>query len=168
MSIRIEQPEDIERIWHINVEAFDTETEANLVNNLRRSGIPYISLVYEENHELVGHILFTPVELIGDTSGLRIMGLAPMAVIPRIQNKGIGSSLVKAGIQRCISEDCDAIVVLGHPEYYPKFGFVPSVKYGIKSEYEVPDEVFMVLELRGNSLKGKQGTVRYHETFDSV
>ena len=72
-----------------------------------------------------------------------------------MQNKGIGSLLVKAGIQQCISEGYDVIVVLGHPNYYPKFGFVPSVNYGIKSEYEVPEDVFMVLELKESALKGK-------------
>ncbi len=165
MGIRIEQPQDIERIWNINAEAFDTVTEANLVNALRGSGIPYISLVYEENHELVGHIFFSLVELSGDMSGLRIMGLAPMAVASQFRNKGIGSALVKAGIEQCISEGFDAIVVLGHPNYYPKFGFVPSVRYGIKSEYDVPDEAFMVLELKKSSLKEKQGTIKYHAAF---
>lgn len=165
MSIRSEKKEDIERIWQINVEAFGTEVEANLVNSLRSSGVSSISLVCEQNNEVVGHILFTKVELMGDNSGLRLMGLAPMAVIPEFQNKGIGSSLVEAGIELCISDDYDAIVVLGYPEYYGKFGFVPSVKYGIKSEFEVPDDVFMLLELKENSLKGRHGTIRYHEAF---
>ena len=122
MNIRTEKTTDIDKIWNINVEAFKTEAEANLVDALRDSGTPYISLVAEEDHELVGHILFTPVELVGDASGLRVMGLAPMAVVPKFQNRGIGSLLVKTGIQQCISEGCDAIVVLGHPEYYPRFG----------------------------------------------
>ena len=168
MSIRVEKPIDIEKIWRINAEAFGTEEEANLVNVLRNSDLSYISLVYEENHELIGHIFFSPVELVGNNSGLRVIGLAPMAVIPEMQNKGIGSLLVKAGIQQCIAEDYDVIVVLGHPKFYPKFGFVPSVNYGIKSEYEVPEDVFMVLELKENTLQGRQGTVKYHEAFSSV
>lgn len=168
MIIRVEKPTDIEKIWHINAEAFETEEEANLVNILRDSSATYISLVYEENNELVGHIFFTPVELVGDTSDLRLIGLAPMAVMPKMQNKGIGSALVQAGIQKCLIEDYDAIVVLGHPNYYPKFGFVPSVNYGIKSEYEIPEDVFMVMELKENALIGKQGTVKYHEAFSSV
>ncbi len=168
MSIRVEKPSDIETIWRINAEAFETEEEADLVNVLRESGVSCISLVYEENDELVGHIFFTPVELLCDTSGLRIIGLAPMAVIPQMQKKGIGSLLVKAGIQQCINEGYDAIVVLGHPNYYPRFGFLPSITYGIKSEYDVPDDVFMVLELREDSLKGNRGTVKYHEAFGSV
>lgn len=168
MSIRVEKPSDIETIWRINAEAFETEEEADLVDVLRASGVSYISLVYEENDELVGHIFFTPVELLGDTSGLRIIGLAPMAVIPQMQKRGIGSLLVKAGIQQCINEGYDAIVVLGYPNYYPRFAFLPSITYGIRSEYEVPDDVFMVLELREDSLKGKRGMVKYHEAFGSV
>jgi putative acetyltransferase len=165
MDIRKEQPEDIHRIRQINLEAFETEAEANLVDTLRRSGIPYISLVYEENNELKGHIFFTPVELERDRSGLQIIGLGPMAVDPKFQNQGIGSLLVKAGIERCRSSRYDAIVVLGHPNYYPRFGFEPSIKYGIKSDYEVPDEAFMVLELKENALKGKHGEIKYNEAF---
>ncbi|MHA2219027.1 MAG: GNAT family N-acetyltransferase [Candidatus Hodarchaeales archaeon] len=165
MGIRKEQPGDITRIRQINSEAFETETEANLVDIIRRSGIPHISLVYEENNELKGHIFFTPVELKGDRSGIRIMGLGPMAVDPEFQNKGVGSLLVKAGIESCRAGGYDAIVVLGHPSYYPRFGFKPSVKYAIKSEYEVPDEAFMVLELKDKALKGKRGTIKYDEAF---
>jgi putative acetyltransferase len=145
MGIRKEQPGDIHRIRQINSEAFETETEANLVDIIRRSGIPHISLVYEENNELKGHIFFTPVELVGESSDLRIMGLGPMAVTPKYQKKGIGSSLVKAGIERCKLERIDAIVVLGHPNYYPRFGFEPSVKYNIKSEYCITDTTHFFL-----------------------
>ena len=168
MNIRKEKDSDIEEIWKVNAEAFETEAEANLVNALRDSGISYISLIAEEGEEIVGHILFTPVELIGDNSGLKLMGLAPMAVMTKLQKKGIGSQLVKAGLESCLAQGYDAVVVLGHPEYYPKFSFVPSVRFGIKSEYEVPDEAFMVLELTKGSLKGHQGIIKYHSAFDSV
>jgi putative acetyltransferase len=168
MDVRSERLDDIERVREINLEAFETETEANLVNALRNSGIHYISLVFVKNNEVMGHIFFSPVELAGDTSGLRIMGLGPMAVHPKFQNKGIGSSLIKAGIERCKSEGVDIIVVLGHPNYYPRFGFEPSIKYGIKSEYEVPDDVFMVLGLNNYALKNKQGTIKYNKAFNSV
>ncbi len=79
MNIRKEKDSDKEKIWKVNAEVFETEAEANLVNALRDSGIPFISLVAEEDEEIAGHILFTPVELIGDNSGLKLMGLAPMA-----------------------------------------------------------------------------------------
>ncbi len=168
MNIRKEKDSDKEKIWKVNVESFETEAEANLVNALRDSKIPFISLIAEEDEEIVGHILFTPVELIGDDSGLKLMGLAPMAVLPKFQKKGIGSQLVKTGKEKCSTQGYDAIVVLGHPEYYPKFGFVPSVKYGIKSEYDAPDEAFMVLELKESSLKDKNGIIKYHAAFGSV
>jgi len=168
MIIREEQPSDMEIIWKVNVEAFETEAEANLVNSLRDSGCTFISLVAETDNKVVGHILFTPVELSGNKNKLKIIGLAPMAVLSQYQNKGLGSKLVETGLERCKSLGYDAVVVLGHPTYYPKFGFVPSVKYGIKSEYDVPDEVFMILELTPGSLKHHEGVIRYHEAFNSV
>jgi len=168
MNIRKEKDSDKKQIWKVHAEAFETEAEANLVNALRDSGIYFISLVAEEDEEIVGHILFTPVELIGDDSALKLMGLGPMAVLPKLQKKGIGSQLVKTGIKNCSTKGSDAIVVLGHPEYYPKFGFVSSVKCGIRSEYDAPDEAFMVLELKKSSLKDKNGIIKYQAAFGSV
>lgn len=168
MNIRDELSSDIEKIWKINTDAFGTEDEANLVNALRSSGCSYISLVAETEDKVVGYILFTPVELSGNQNNLKIAGLAPMAVSSQYQNKGIGSKLVKAGLDHCKSLGYDAVVILGHPNYYPKFGFIPSVKFGIKSEYEVPDEVFMILELVQGSLKNHKGIIKYHEAFNSA
>ncbi len=91
-----------------------------------------------------------------------------MAVIPSRQKAGVGSELIKAGIQRCKECGYDAVVVLGHPEYYPKFGFAPSVAYGIRSVYEVPDNAFMVLELREGVLQFAQGVIHYHQAFSKV
>ena len=164
MNIRFEQPGDIEKIREINLQAFETETEANLVEALRNADVELISLVAEENGEVIGHILFSPV-ILGD---LRIMGLAPMAVLPDRQNKGVGTKLVKSGLQDCEKAGYEAVVVLGHAGYYPRFGFVPSVNFGIKSEYDVPPEVFMVKELREGALKGAAGTVKYHPAFNQV
>ena len=164
MNIRFEQPGDIEKIREVNLQAFETETEANLVEALRNADVELISLVAEENGEVIGHILFSPV-ILGD---LKIMGLAPMAVLPDRQNKGVGTKLVKAGLQDCEKAGYEAVVVLGHAGYYPRFGFVPSVNFGIKSEYDVPPEVFMVKELREGALKGAAGTVKYHPAFNQV
>lgn len=164
MNIRFEQPGDIEKIREVNLQAFETETEANLVEALRNADVELISLVAEENGEVIGHILFSPV-ILGD---LRIMGLAPMAVLPDRQNKGVGTKLVKSGLQDCEKAGYEAVVVLGHAGYYPRFGFVPSVNFGIKSEYDVPPEVFMVKELREGALKGAAGTVKYHPAFNQV
>ncbi len=178
MLIRHEKRSDIEKIHEVNVAAFETDSEARLVKALRDSDVPYISLVAEVSGELVGHILFTPVALVGEETELTLMGLGPMAVSPAHQNKGIGTELVRAGLERCAELGFDAVVVLGHPAYYPRFGFVPSVEYGIRSEYDVPDDVFMVLELTKGSLKDKSGkdksgkdrsgTIKYNPAFDSV
>ena len=168
MNIRAEKKADIDGIWQVNADAFATTEEAELVNALRDSGVPYISLIYEKNSKLVGHILFTAVELVADTSGLKLMGLAPMAVSPKLQRSGIGTSLIKSGIQQCIDHGYDAIVVLGHPNYYPKFGFVPSVQYAITTEYDVAEDVFMALEIKAGALTGKKGTIKYHPVFGSV
>lgn len=119
------------------------------------------------DEQIVGHILFTEVEL--ENSDIKITGLAPMAVKPEFQKKsGIGSLLVRQGLEECIKNGYKAVVVLGHPNCYPKFGFIPSVKFGIKSEYDVPDEVFMVKEFVEDSLDGFSGIVKYHEEFNKL
>jgi putative acetyltransferase len=168
MIVRAEKPDDIQKISAINLQAFETNAEANIVETLRNSGIPLISLVAEKGGEILGHILFSPVTLEGCDQSISIAGLAPMAVLPKHQKKGIGSRLVEEGIRRCEEAGYDAVVVLGHPEYYPKFGFVPSVSYGIRSEYNVPDEVFMVKELKESALADCKGTVKYHKVFTNA
>lgn len=170
MAIHIREEEAADRfaIWRVNVEAFGRDAEAVLVNELREDGVHCISLVAEEAPLVVGHILFSPVDLVGDDSGVRLAGLGPMAVTPARQGSGVGSLLVTEGLKRCMEEGYDAVVILGYPEYYPRFGFSPAIKYGIRSEYVVPEEVFMVRELREKSLRGISGTVRYHPAFTRV
>jgi putative acetyltransferase len=111
--------------------------------------------------------MFSLVSLSGHPS-LKIMGLPPMAVAPEYQRQGIGSALVRAGLVRCKQLGFGAVVVLGHPEYYPRFGFLPSMRFVIKSEYEVPEEVFMVLELLLGYFRGASGTIRYHAVFGNL
>ena len=168
MIIRVEQPEDVEEIRQINRKAFGAEAEANLVDALRISGIPCISLVAEEGNSLIGHILFSPVTLDGDTAGVALTGLAPMAVLPDWQNKGVGSMLVEEGLRFCRQAGYAAVVVLGHPEFYPRFGFVPSEYFGITCEYDVPAEAFMMLELHDGALEGCSGIIRFHRAFVDV
>jgi putative acetyltransferase len=148
----------------MNAAAFETPLEANLVDALRQQAQPLISLVAEDDGAIVGHILFSPVSLAG-YGDVKIMGLGPMAVAPDHQREGIGSALVCAGLDRCKQLGFGAVVVLGHPEYYPRFGFLPSSRFGIGCEYEVPEEVFMVMELQLDYLRGRAGTIRYHAGF---
>ena len=166
MLIREEIPNDTTNIYQINSTAFETDAEANLVDRLRDSGIPIISLVAEIDNEIVGHILFTP--MMSDKFDIKIAGLAPMAVLPEYQNKGIGSALVEKGLEYCADEKYEAVAVLGHPNYYPKFGFIPSTRFDLISEYDVPKEVFMVKELVSNSLSKVSGVIKYHEEFGEL
>lgn len=166
MIIRKENFEDIRIIHEINIEAFENDSEANLVDRLRESQISNISLVAEVNKKLVGHIFFSPMTI--DKYDMRIAGLAPMAVLPEYQNKRIGSALVEEGLEQCKKEGYKAVAVLGHPNYYPKFGFVPSTRYDLISEYNVPKEVFMVKELEIGSLADISGVLKYHEEFSRL
>ena len=165
MNVRFEQPDDIENIRRIHLEAFETDVEASLVDSLRDSGVELISLVAEYKGEIVGHILFSQVSMDGNC---RIMGLAPMAVLPNWQGKGVGTQLVNAGLQACEKAGYEVVVVLGHADYYPRFGFAPAANFGIKSEYDVPPEVFMVKALRDGALDGITGTVKYHPIFNEI
>jgi len=165
--IRPEEERDRAAVHAVNVVAFGRSDEAELVAALRAQVPGAISLVAEEGEAVVGHILFTPVTL-GGHPGLSIMGLAPMAVAPDHQRSGVGSALVRAGLERCRERGAGAVVVLGHGEYYPRFGFAPASRFGIASEYDVPDDVFLIVELQPGCLASASGTIRYHAAFGSV
>ena len=163
IEIREERPDDRDAVFALNAAAFPTDDEAKLVDRLRADAEPLISLVATDGEQIVGHILFSPVSLDDDTS---VMGLAPMAVEPGRQRQGIGSALVTAGLERCSAIGIGVVIVLGHPEYYPRFGFAPASTFGVRSEYDVPDEVFMLLELTPGAAAA--GTARYHVAFNEL
>jgi putative acetyltransferase len=163
MQIRSETAADVAAVRALNRMAFETTIEADLVDALREQADP-ISLVADDAGSIVGHIMFSPVTLLGHED-LMIMGLAPMAVLPGQQRRGIGSALVRAGLERCRQIGSHAVVVLGHAAYYPRFGFVPASRFHVGCEYDVPDEAFMALELQSGSLGGRSGTIRYHAAF---
>jgi putative acetyltransferase len=167
MLIRVEEQRDWAAIRTVNVSAFGHPAEANLVDVLRDQASPLVSLIADDNGAVVGHIMFSPVSLSGHRT-LRIMGLAPMAVLPEHQRKGIGTALVHAGLERCKQLGFGAVVVLGRPAYYPRFGFSSSVGFGLGGEYDVPTNVFMVLELQASFLRGASGTIKYHTAFGDV
>ena len=167
MEVRLEQPEDIEAIHRVNALAFGREDEADLVDRLR-DVVPIISLVAVDSNQeqILGHILFSPVAIAGQCpDDLHIAGLAPIAVLPDYQRQGIGAQLMQDGLKECDRQGFKAVVVLGHPAYYPKFGFIPAKEKGLKCEYEVPDEAFMVLELQSDALAGCVGTIKYCAEF---
>ena len=163
--IRRERSGDAARIRAVNLAAFEGSAEADIVDRLRAAHAPQLSLVAAFGSEIVGHILFSEVT-VGDERAATGMGLAPMAVVPRHQNRGVGSALVRRGLEILRGEGCPFVVVLGHPGYYPRFGFVPASRYRIESEYEgVPDEAFMALELAPGGLEGVSGVARYRREF---
>lgn len=165
MILRPEEERDHPAVYHVNELAFGQPAEARLVDALRRGAEFYISLVAEDDGEIVGHIFFSPVRIESGDDFFIALGLAPMAVHPKHQRKGIGSELVRDGLRRCRENGYPVVVVLGHPEFYPRFGFVPSAPLGITSEYDVPEEVFMVAELEPGALAGRSGLVKYRPEF---
>jgi putative acetyltransferase len=168
LFIRGERPEDIAAIHEVHELAFGRPAEADLVDTLRASRKATLSLVAVEDDRIVGHILFSPVTIESAGRAFPAVGLAPMAVLPKRQRRGVGSQLVKTGLFECRNAGYDCVVVLGHPTYYPRFGFVPASRYGLKSEYEVPDEAFMVLAWHEVVLKDRGGVVRYQPEFRGV
>ncbi|MCM3878840.1 MAG: N-acetyltransferase [Vicinamibacterales bacterium] len=166
--IRPEQPEDSSQIRHLNELAFGQPAEADLVDKLRNVCADALSLVAEDDGgTIVGHILFTPVVVEGRRS--LGMGLAPMAVLPDRQRQGIGSQLVTRGLDHLRERGCPFVVVVGHPEYYPRFGFEPASKHGLVSQWEgMPDAAFMVLVLDVRAMAGASGVARYRDEFNEV
>jgi putative acetyltransferase len=164
--VREERPEDIAAIHHVNEQAFGRPDEADLVDKLRERGKATLSLVAEEDDRILGHILFSPVTIDAADNTLSALGLAPMAVLPQHQRRGIGSLLVRTGLEECRKAGQTCVVVLGHPEYYPRFGFVPAARYGIKSEFDVPDEAFMIIELSPGVLSRRRGIAKYQPEFN--
>jgi len=167
VTVRPETPADAAAIRAVNVAAFPTAAEADLVDRLRAEGALLVSLVAEDAGEVVGHVAFSPAAL-DACPAARIAALAPMAVVPSRQCGGVGSALARAGLDACRALGCGAAVVLGHPRYYPRFGFVPSVRFGFRSTYDVPDDVFLAQELVPGALAGATGVLRYHFAFAGV
>src|SRR5262245_48756412 len=122
-------------IRRVNEQAFGRSAEADLVDALRARGRISLSLVAERGGEVVGHILFSPVRVDSARGSIAGLGLAPMSVLPAHQRTGIGSLLVRAGLDECRRADHGWVVVLGHPEYYPRFGFVPARRHGLAWEH---------------------------------
>jgi putative acetyltransferase len=168
ITIHPERTEDASQVRHVNELAFAQPAEADLVEKLRHACSDALSLVAVDD-AVVGHILFTPVVV--ESAGRRVlgMGLAPMAVLPDRQQQGIGSQLVRRGLDALRERGCPFVVVVGHPEYYPRFGFEPASTHGLASQWEgVPDAAFMVLVLDVQAMAGVSGVAKYREEFNEV
>jgi putative acetyltransferase len=161
IAIRDERPDDAAAVHAVNLLAFGQDQEARIVDQLRSNGGATLSLVATIGERVVGHIMYSPV-CIGDVTGA---GLAPMAVLPDRQRQGIGSALVRAGNQRLKDSGHPFIVVLGHPTFYPRFGFTPASAYRVACEWDVPDDVFMMLVFDGARMDRVSGLARYRPEF---
>ena len=130
--------------------------------------ITKLSLVASIDGEIVGHILFFPVKIKSDSKIYKSLSLAPMAVHPDFQKKGIGSKLVIEGLKKAMEAGYESVIVVGHPNYYPRFGFKPASNWNIKLPIEIPDEVFMVVELKPDGLKNCSGIVEYPKEYEDA
>jgi len=167
--IRDETHADAPAIYALNAAAFETELEARLVDALRAHGRLTLSLVAVDGGTVIGHIALSPVSVVGpDGRAARGVGLGPVAVNPARQRSGIGGRLIEAALQRLEAAGHPFCVVLGHKEYYPRFGFVRASRFGIRFEGEVPEELFYVLELVPGGLAGVSGVARYAPEFAAV
>jgi putative acetyltransferase len=170
IEIRKEAPGDRDAVHQLNLAAFDDGPEAVLVDRLREhcAEADYLAFVAVEDGVVVGHILFTPVTLTpeGDAAG---MGLAPLAVLPSHQNRGIGGLLVRHGLEALRAAACPFVIVLGHANYYPRFGFEPASRHGLRCQWPgVPDEAFMVLVFDARALPAAGAVARYRDEFDAA
>jgi putative acetyltransferase len=165
IRIHSETPADHGRVHAIQSAAFGRPDEAELVDALRASARPQLSLVAEVERRLVGHIFFSPVSIDGSMSTPPCAGLAPVGVLPTHQRGGIGSALIRTGLDRCSELGWKAVFLVGNPDFYSRFGFALAAPRGLRYESESFDSVFQVLELQRGALKGHRGWVRFHEAF---
>jgi putative acetyltransferase len=168
MNIRPETSADYAAVFAVNALAFGQENEARLVDLIRESDryIPQLSLVATVDDRIVGHTLFSIIDLVGSETW-QVLGLAPLAVHPTFQKQGIGSALVQVGLEQAEAMPYAMAIVLGHPAFYTRFGFVPSTEYGITSPFPVPAEAFMVKPLSQYQTH-YQGKVVYPPAFAAV
>lgn len=169
MIIRTENKLDYNQVFNVNYEAFrNREDEPKLVEKIRDSEqfIPELSIVAEENNEVLGHILLSKAKVMDGDISHEVIVLAPIAVKPEMQNKGIGGQLIQEGLKRCKNLGYGLVLLIGHPTYYPRFGFKPARQYGLElRQFNVTDEVFMVCEVIGGELDRIKGELKYPETF---
>lgn len=168
LEIRLESTHDYESIHRLLAAAFPQDLEARLVDRLRLAADPWLALVAEVDKQVVGHIAFSPVTVRGNAFTVTAWGLGPMAVLPERQRQGIGSRLVESGLAECRHHPLPAVFVLGHADYYPRFGFQPAAGLGLRYKGPEFEPYFFVLENRPGELDSLRGEVEYHPEFDAV
>ena len=165
IEIREERPDDVAAVRNLNRRAFGQDQESNIVDALRANGAALLSLVATLNDRVVGHIMYSPLSIGGNVTGA---ALGPMAVLPEHQRQGIGTKLVKVGNQKLKDAGYPFIIVVGHADYYPRFGFKRANEHGITCEWDLPDDVFMLLVLDQAKMESVSGLATYRHEFSSV
>ena len=168
VHIRPETESDQDAIREINEQAFGRPLEANVVKKVRQSAnfVPELSLVAEYDGQIIGHVLFSELTVVGESRAWTVLALGPIAVRSEFQKQGVGGQMIQAGFERAVALDYGVVVLIGHPAYYPRFGFMPANHFGLKCAIPVPDDVFMAYLLRPDGLDGIQGTVVFPPAFD--
>jgi putative acetyltransferase len=161
--IRAETAPDQSMIWQVNEAAFGSAEEADLVGALRTQGVVLLSVVAELDRQVVGHILFSRMSIETPTEAIAAVALAPMAVLPRYQRQGIGGRLIRYGLDALRALGERIVIVVGHPAYYPRFGFSTEQARSLESPF--PPDAFMALELSPGALDRIRGRVRYPQPF---
>ena len=165
LEIREARPEDDPAIRRVHEEAFGRVDEADLVDALRAHGRVALSMVACEHQRVIGHLLLSTASIEDKNTETPCLALAPMGVLPSAQRRGVGTNLVQSALQWCRTHGHSIVVVLGHPEYYPRFGFRPAAPQGIECPYDAPDEAFLVLGLVPGALGRVAGRMRYAPEF---
>lgn len=173
LLIRQEERSDHQKVFDLVQKAFEAEAmsdhqEQFLVERLRTSErfIPELSLVAEVDKKIVGYILLTPIIVRNSEQEFRSLALAPVAVLPEFQKKGIGGELIKRSHEAAIKMGYKSVILVGHEKYYPRFGYRPATRFGIQFTLEIPPENFMAIELEKDGLKKVSGTVIYPPEFN--
>ena len=167
VEYRPERPEDVDGIRNVHSLAYAQGAEAALVDRLRAGSALQVSMVAVDGDEVVAHCAFSRVGLEAG-GGPEMFGLGPMGVRPDHQNQGIGSGLIEACLAACRAAGAVAVVCVGHPEYYPRFGFREAGEFGLSCEFPVPEQFFMAIELEDGALADVSGRVRYSPEFGKL
>ncbi len=168
MIIHREEPQDTAAIRLVNEQAFGGSGEANAIDQLRARGAATLSLVAVIDDRVVGHLFFSPATIESPDRSWPTLGLAPLSVLPDYQRQGIGTALMNAGLEECRQLGHERVIVLGHANYYPRFGFVRASRYGVRFEFEAPDEACMLLALQPGALDGVTGVAKYQPEWNGV
>jgi putative acetyltransferase len=168
MIIRREEPQDVAAIRFVNEQAFGGSVEANAIDALRDRGAATLSLVAVIDKQVVGHLFFSLVTIESPDRSWPGLGLAPLSVLPDYQRQGIGTALMSEGLEECRRLGHERVIVLGHPAYYPRFGFERASRCGVRFEFEAPDEACMILALQPGALDGVSGVAKYQPEWSGV